>query len=208
MKKRSIAAVLAAALLGAACASPYGPSVLFGGYRDTRVDDSHYVVRFDGNGHSSKERVWSFWIYRCAELTKQQGYAYFTLEPPPSTSAAQPDGGDGRVSGLAQTQPAPRRFASYRPDDAGDGAPRMIQTAGHYVSVPIYIPGGTIRTWHTNATVAMYNDPLPDGLVVLRAQTVLNSLAPYIASNGATKPVSREEIFSSAAVSRNAARSL
>jgi hypothetical protein len=38
-------------------------------------------VAFDGNGYATKERVYYFWIYRCAELTLQQGYSLYVVRP-------------------------------------------------------------------------------------------------------------------------------
>ena len=64
----ALAALLAFSVSG--CATGYGARDLTGGYTDERIDDSHHVVRFNGNGYASADRVWYFWIYRCAEPTK------------------------------------------------------------------------------------------------------------------------------------------
>ena len=178
-----VSAALAAALLTASCASHYGPNTLFGGYKETRIDDSRFRVKFDGNGYTSQERVWSFWIYRCAELTRQNGYAYFGLERPPMQTSSVPS-------------PSPLRQVVYRPDEA----PRRVQTAGGVSYVPIYIPGSRVTTWHTDAVVVMFKEPPADGTPVLRAQSVIDDLDPYIKSNGATVPLSRDEVLSHAAV--------
>lgn len=178
-----VCAVLFVAVLTTSCATHYGPNTLFGGYKETRIDDTRFRVKFDGNGYASQERVWSFWIYRCAELTKQNGYAYFGLERPPAQTSS--------ISGAG-----PIRNAAYQP---GDG-PRFVKTAGGVSYVPIYIPGGRVTTWHTDAVLVMFKDPPADGTPVLRAQSVLNDLAPYVKSNGATVPMSRDEVLSHAAV--------
>ncbi|MBF9263203.1 CC0125/CC1285 family lipoprotein [Paracidovorax cattleyae] len=47
-----------------------------GGYIDEKIDETHYRVKFDGNGSTSADRVWNFWLYRCAELTKEKGYTH------------------------------------------------------------------------------------------------------------------------------------
>jgi len=177
-----VCAVLFAAVLTTSCATHYGPNTLFGGYKETRIDDARFRVKFDGNGYASQERVWSFWIYRCAELTKQNGYAYFGLELPPMQTSSIP-------------RPGPIRNVAYQP---GDG-PHFVKTGG--VSyVPIYIPGGRVTTWHTDAVVVMFKEPPSEGPPVLRAQSVLDDLDPYVKSNGATVPVSRDELWSHAAV--------
>jgi hypothetical protein len=184
--KAGIPATLVAALMVVSCASPYGQNTLIGGYKDTRIDDTHYQVRFDGNGNSSADRVWNFWIYRCAELTKQKGFAYFALQRPAD-----------KTSGI---QRAEARLAAFH---EGDDPPRMMPAKGGGASyVPIYIPGGRITTWHANAIVSMMNEPLPEDVAVLRAQTVLDELDPYVKSDGKTSPIARDELFSRAAVLR------
>jgi hypothetical protein len=181
--RAGIPAALVAALMVAACASPYGQNTVIGGYSDTRIDDTHYQVRFDGNGNSSQERVWNFWLYRCAELTKQKGFTYFALQRPEKTSS----------SGRAEM-----RLATFH---EGDDAPRMVRTKGGGATyVPIYVPGGRITTWHSNAIVSMMNDPLPEDVVALRAQAVLDALDPYVKSDGKTSPIGRDELFERAAV--------
>lgn len=172
------------AVMAASCATGYGPNMLTGGYSDEKVDDSHYRVKFNGNGYASQERVWNFWIYRCAELTQQKGYTHFALQKP------------GEPQSLAP-QPARMQPAAYH---EGDEAPRMIRTRSGGVSyVPIYVPGTRITTWHTDAVVAMFKEPLPENVVVLKAQAVLDDLAPYIKSNGATQALPREDLYRHAA---------
>lgn len=176
MSRRLFSVLLPALLLG--CASPYAEHGLTGGYRDTKIDDTHYQVRFDGNGYSSEERVWNFWLYRCAELTKEKGFTYFSIEParpaaPQSSRRTEEDPGLVR--------------ASYAPPGGGGGT--------HYV----YVPGGTIRTWHKNTVIAMHKDVIPAGTPVLRAQTVLDDLGPYVKSDGQDKPMDKDALLKHAA---------
>src|SRR5690348_9692961 len=90
------------------CATQYGASGITGGYKDTKVDETHYIVEFNGNGYASKQRVHFFWLYRCSELTVQKGYEFFSLEPvrPVRKSSFQSDGS-------AVNQPA-----VYRPENS------------------------------------------------------------------------------------------
>lgn len=171
--------VATAAIMLVACATGYGPQGYTGGYKEEQLDSSHFRVKFNGNGYASKERVWSFWIYRCAELTQQQGYTYFRLQDPNKPIADTNSGGK------------PIRPAVYRPSDNNG---QLVHTKGGHF---IYMPGGTysITTWHTDAVVAMYKSPLPSNFYVIRAQTVLDDLAPYIQSDGKTTPVSREALL-------------
>lgn len=185
MIRLQTALALGAALAVASCATGYGPNTLGGGYKDEKLDDTHYRVKFDGNGYASKDRVWNFWIYRCAELTKEKGFTHFTIQKPGEPLSLAPQG--------------PRiRPIGYR--EGGDEAPRMIKTrSGGVTYIPVYVPGHTITTWHSDAVVAMFKEPLPEGVWLLRAQSVLDDLAPYIKSNGASTPPLRDDIFRHAA---------
>ncbi len=83
--RRFVFAAAAFACLGlAACetATPYqaaAPSQFAGGYgyRDFKIDDTHWKVSFSGNSVTSRETVEKFLLYRAAELTRQQGFDWF-----------------------------------------------------------------------------------------------------------------------------------
>jgi hypothetical protein len=77
MKKMLI--VIAALMLGA-CATGYQAKGFGGGYSDVQVDENTYRVTFEGKGtRTSKESVENMMLYRAAELTKQKGYDWFTV---------------------------------------------------------------------------------------------------------------------------------
>jgi len=180
--RRTLAACIAAvcATAGiAGCASPYGQNTLFGGYRSEKLDASHWRVQYDGNGFTAREQVWAYWIYRCAEVTRQNGYGYFALLPdswtPPAPTTAGPTPAawqSGRRAGW-QARPAVWRIG----DDPGRVQARS--SGGGYTYM--YIPGSTVTTWHTKGVVAMFNAPVaPDVRLVMNAQSVLDDLAPYV----------------------------
>lgn len=189
MHRRTWAA-LALAGLAASCASPYGQNTLFGGYRDTKIDDSHYQVRYDGNGNTSEEKVWNYWIHRCAELTKEKGFTHFSLERP-----------GAKTSGLPADAIRENAYTRLGEQQAGGDEPRFVQTkGGGYTYIPIYTPGVQVRTWHTNAIVTMINEPIPQGTLLFRAEAVLEALGPYVKSGGVDKPISRDELYKRAMV--------
>src|SRR4051794_15200670 len=76
-----IVRALAPAMLLAGCATPYKANGLGGGFVDERIDDNAYSVAFHGNSLAKHERVWNFWFYRCAELTREKGYSAFAVAP-------------------------------------------------------------------------------------------------------------------------------
>ena len=59
------------------CATPYQPVAYTGGYSELKLDEDVYSVRFSGNGYTSRDRVETFLLRRCAELTLAKGYHYF-----------------------------------------------------------------------------------------------------------------------------------
>ncbi len=179
---RALVAYAAATCLlasAAGCASPYDEAGFTGGYRSNRLDATHWYVQYDGNGHTPSEQVWAYWIYRCAEVTRQSGYAYFAVLPATWKPAADPKA----------AVPAPAAWPSSTPTNAverpgvwkaGDKLPLVQARSGGGF---IYIPGGTytIKTWHTKGVVAMFNAPVPsETMLVLSAQSVMDDLAPYV----------------------------
>lgn len=77
MKK--VLVTLAAALVLTGCATGYHSTNLTGGLTQTRLSERVYRVRFQGNGYTSQERTSVFLLRRCAELTLENGFRYFTL---------------------------------------------------------------------------------------------------------------------------------
>lgn len=174
----------------AGCATTYQKRGFSGGYSETRIDDNHYAVYFDGNGYASKDRVWYFWIYRCAQLTLEKGYTYFSLAPVQS-SMAKPTGFDTDESGHA-----------YPAVLVGDAHGHIIDvhSGGGRVGGFVYIPGGggTIVSWHSKAIVTMYGDNVPQRMFVVRAQSILDMLGDYIKTGGSSAPPDRTAISNEA----------
>ena len=182
----AVAASVLTAVAG--CASPYGENMLFGGYRSERLDASHWLVQYDGNGHTPREQVWAYWMYRCAEVTRQNGYAYYAMLPatwtPPAAAKPTAWQAGSDASSVARSAVWPT-----------DGDARLVQarsSGGH--TTYIYVPGTTasFTTWHTKGVVAMFNAPVePDALLVMNAQSVLDDLGPYVQGHD-PHPLDRE----------------
>jgi len=66
-------------MLFSGCATPYQKSGLLGGYNDMKLQDNIYKVTFNGNDCISKSKVQDYALLRAAELTKEEGYRYFTV---------------------------------------------------------------------------------------------------------------------------------
>jgi TonB family protein len=170
--------VLALAL--SSCATTYQSAGFTGGYREKQISDSAYVVSFSGNGYASKDRVYYFWIYRCAELTLQRGYALYVIRPNHPQA--------GNIAPNTAIQPA------FYTNDAG-GA--FVKTHGRGGGV-IIVPGvGTgASKWTYSATVLMYKKPLPQEVLWgVDAGQTMALLKPYVTSNGQIPPPSRDDLF-------------
>lgn len=79
MKK--ILGVFACVVFLGACATAYQPFQLFGtgGYMEEPVGVEGYRVSYHGNHITSMETLNTLLLYRCAELTIQQGYDGFRI---------------------------------------------------------------------------------------------------------------------------------
>ena len=62
-----------------ACASKYGPRGSMGGYEERLVGQNMMEVRFYGNQHTSESGTIQMLLYRCAELTKKNGFNSFVV---------------------------------------------------------------------------------------------------------------------------------
>ena len=161
------------------CATQYQSSGLTGGFKEKKLNDSAYIVEFQGNGFATQERVWYFWIYRCAELTLKSGYPLFTIRTTQNPTAYLPN---------EQTLLP----AVYYPDDQaqlikvhGGGGGVVVVTGG----------GGTVTRWTSKGTVLMFQRPLPAEIPWgLDAQTVIDQLKPYVTSNGKAPAPGRNEL--------------
>lgn len=77
IRRAAVSFLAAIPLLISACATSYQSKGLTGGFTDFRLDANTYRVTFEGNGHTSRQTVETYLLYRCAELTAQSGYDYF-----------------------------------------------------------------------------------------------------------------------------------
>jgi hypothetical protein len=168
MKYTAIAACLTVLLLSA-CKTPYQPAGFGGGFSEKKLNDTTYVVKFDGNGHTEKSRVVRFWFYRCAELTRQKGFNYFTI------------GFDEGANNDTVPEGSYFQAALYTPDDRSTNIIKVHGSGGGMV----FVPGGTVTRWHDSGVVHMYYaTPTSQPGVYYVAQVILDALQPYIQSDG------------------------
>ncbi|NEX61263.1 CC0125/CC1285 family lipoprotein [Noviherbaspirillum galbum] len=201
-----------------ACATSYQAKGITGGFTDSKINDTTWRVRFDGNGKTSRDTVWNYWIYRCAQLTVEQGFDSMLI-----TKYVPQQGGMSQLNMAfpprfaheeANTDPAKAGFAraaAFGGHSAGltkafyagsgfDAAQmRNVKSAGSYsyYSIPSY---RTITTWHADGIVYMFND----GSAPIQARfwykpaVILEMLKPYVESGGQATPPQPEEILNRA----------
>lgn len=135
-----------------ACVSPYGPSTISGGFDQTQMREGVWRVSYYANAYTSEETVQTFWLYRCAEITLEQGYDGFQI-----------------LSNVELTS-APGQFADATPALYRDGARLIPVVENGFDGKPYMV-----------ANIALLRAPLPDRpRVVFDAQALKSFLEPYV----------------------------
>tara|TARA_Y100000768_G_scaffold311886_1_gene246520 strand:+ start:9083 stop:9529 length:447 start_codon:yes stop_codon:yes gene_type:complete len=70
------------------CATAYQKEGFGGGYNDMKMGEDLYRVSFKGNGYTGSDTVHKFFLRRCAELTLEQGFDYFSTVDQNSNSSS------------------------------------------------------------------------------------------------------------------------
>jgi hypothetical protein len=165
-----------------ACTTSYGPSGFTGGYEERKVSDDAYIVSFYGNGNTSDQQVWNFWIYRCAELTLQKGYELFELQPS-NEHAVKGQTIEGELVAFTML----------------DVTQIINQTTNPVIPVQVIVT--TVTSYSSKALVKMYKQPIPlDAGLLLDAQVILDELKPYVESNTQKAAPAKKVLFLRAAV--------
>jgi hypothetical protein len=94
-KRMRTALLLCAALLMSACQTGYQPSGLGGGFSESRIDENTWRVSFRGNAFTSPDTVEKYVLYRCAEITVQNGYDWFLFVDRGTDARYTPPSGSG-----------------------------------------------------------------------------------------------------------------
>ena len=144
----------------AGCMTAYQPHGLTGGYKEQKLDEDTYLVSFYGNGHTPRGVVLKYFLYRCAELTLDRGYAYFELYAPERSRTSWDAGPFVKV--------------------AGHAAPPVVT----------YTPGVQVTTWSASGIVRMYRqDILAPSPTLFSAREVVGALGSDVHSGNPTPTV-------------------
>jgi hypothetical protein len=173
------------------CATPYQASGLGGGYKEEQINANTYRISFYGNGYTKGPMVWNYWIYRCAELTRQKGYDVMLEIPDPAKNAKK----------TSSIDPVPKFVPTVA--YGNDGAIMVKTRGGGGGGHTVYVPGGysTITTYHSSGIIQMFHTSDSfDARAALRAQPILDVLKPYVDSAGKIAAPTRVEILKNALI--------
>jgi hypothetical protein len=161
------AAMTTSVSLLVACTTPYQPLGASGGFTDKRIGPGLYLVEFRGNGKTSADLVLDMYLYRCAELTRQNGFEVFVSRKPDPQASIRPS---EPLALLADTDP--------------EGVVNFRSTGTSYV--PVYVPGQTVTSYSYSFSgevrMGGYAD-VPSTQEVWDARAVLRTLEPFVKKN-------------------------
>ncbi len=155
------------ALLLNGCATTYQPVAFKGGYSHIQVDANTFRVSFRGNGYTPRDRVETYLMYRCAELTAETGYDYFIIV------GGSTDAGHGLIS----------TPGTYRSTTTGSAMAFGNTAYGSATTTGTYTPGQTfIITKHTGTAMikVFKGEKPPDNPSAFVAREVLQFLGSSI----------------------------
>jgi hypothetical protein len=67
-------------VLVSGCATPYQSTGFSGGHTYERINEDIFAVTFSGNGFTKSKRTKELCLLRCAEVTQEFKFSYFTIE--------------------------------------------------------------------------------------------------------------------------------
>jgi hypothetical protein len=120
--------MLAAVAVGlASCATPYAEQGLLGGFVVKELRQDVYRVSFQGNGFTSRESVQAYWLYRCAELALEKGFAGFEILSDMQFVMRRPSIDDVAAPALSSSLASLRTRIPVSPDEVAEAASWRVQ---------------------------------------------------------------------------------
>src|SRR5712692_6610660 len=149
------------------CSTPYQRKGFTGGFSDSRIDASTFLVEFKGNGATSQQTVQTYLLYRCAELAAEAGYDYFILA-----------GANTGADRLYMTMPG-----HYSGTTTGSATTFGNTTSGFATTTGTYTPGPVLPVTKFNASAiikAFHGEKPADNPAAFNAREVLQYLGPTV----------------------------
>jgi hypothetical protein len=146
--------MLAAVAVGlASCAMPYAEQSLMGGFDVKELRPDVYRVSFQGNGITTQESVQTYWLYRCAGLALEKGFAGFEVLSDMRFVMRRPPVDDVAPPALNSSTASLRIRIPVSPVEVADAAPWRAQ--GDLASRP----AEPIRIASAGAVIIFYGAP-------------------------------------------------
>ncbi len=167
MRYTKLVFVLSLVIILSGCATPYQSKRFSGGYTDSRIDANTVRVSFYGNGHTTRETVENDMLYRCAEVTLQDGYDYFVIV-------------SGDTTPTFSTYTTPGTYNQHTNTNLnvyGNTGYASSSTYGYYQ------PGHTFHTrkFESSVMIKMFNGKKPANLSnAYDAHEIVNYMKPQI----------------------------
>lgn len=148
--------MIAAVAVGlASCATPYAEQGLLGGFDVKELRPDVYRVSFQGNGYTSRESVQAYWLYRCAELALEKGFAGFEILSDMQFVMQRPAVDDVDTPALTSSIASMRTRIPVSPDEVTEAASWRAQAdLANRTSQPIRVAhGGAIIFYGGGASI-------------------------------------------------------
>jgi hypothetical protein len=144
--------MIAAVAVGlASCAMPYAEESLIGGFDVKELRPVVYRVSFQGNGLTSQESVQTYWLYRCAGLALEKGFAGFEILSDMHFVMRRPSVNDVAPPALESATASMGIRITVSPDEVAEAASWRAQ--GDLAS----LPAEPIRIASADAVIILYS---------------------------------------------------
>ncbi len=174
--RKTISIILCLIFFISGCATPYQKKGFTGGFVDSPLGQDTFRVSYQGNGYTSRHTVSNYLLYRCAEITIENGYDYFQTLDENQWSK------DSIVS-------TPGRF-NYKSSGYVSGNYYYGKGKGYYtpgVNIPISKPTAS-------AIIRLYKGQIAKGLYgAYDAKLLMKSLEPEIVRSDTSDSSSVED---------------
>ena len=149
-----------------ACATPYQPKGLLGGYSDARLDENTVRVTFEGNGDTAKNTVQNAALYRSAEVTLQYGYDYFEII-------------SGKTHKDITTHTTPDSYSEYTTKEKKHGKTKEVKHEQ-------FEPGSTydVESFDSSMVIKMFHGKKPATVNGFDAHQIIQYLTPSVKPAG------------------------
>ena len=184
LRRLALVTLPLAALAACATPTPYQPlgtrgTGASGGFSEQRITPNRFLVTFNGNSFTSRQRVETYLLYRAAELTVQQGFDSFTIVDKAT---------DRNVETRVNTIPGPRYgfggpYGWWRPSWRYYGGGFGWRSWDPWFGDPFWadnIDVSTVTRFEANAEIVMRHGAPGNDTRAFDAREVMANLGPTI----------------------------